>query len=489
MATTQELFNVDAERGLINAILTEPGLLDTPAVQQIELTDFWLHTHQRAWLVIKQHYRKGREIDHITVADRLRRMDVEGAERDAKRIMGLLTDVALTHKGNEYARIVKDWARQRGAELAMSILGGSFGKDGNFEDGLDEALERLTEIKLGAGGPLPWEPRTLADAYEADDPTQFVIDGLFELPSLNVVYGAPSTFKTVLLTEAAICVAAGLPWLEPLPGELANTTRETSLVPTLWLDFDNGAKRMDKRVAAIGRARDLDAETLPFSYVCLPTPWLDASDNSTMQALARYIQRGSYGLVVVDNLGTVSGGADENSAAEMAPIFSNFRQVVERTGAALVIIHHRRKAQAGRAGDALRGSTSIEAALDLALQVTREPGSDLATLQSTKVRGADVYPFGALWTYDHKPDTTDLLRARFYGMPVDDTTSDHAIRETVLEIVEAQPGITRGDLVSTTGEGLGVGRNRIRRNIKQLVNEGKLVTQTGSHNSIEHYRA
>jgi len=54
---------------------------------------------------------------------------------------------------------------------------------------------------------------------------------------------------------------------------------------------------------------------------------------------------------------------------------AHFRQLVEDHSLALILIHHQRKATGteARAGDRIRGHSSIEAALDVALLVERHP--------------------------------------------------------------------------------------------------------------------
>jgi hypothetical protein len=115
----------------------------------------------------------------------------------------------------------------------------------------------------------------------------------------------------------------------------------------------------------------------------------------------------SVQLVVLDNLTTVKGSADENSAA-MGKVMGHFRQLAEASSAAVILIHHQRKvAHQGkggdasvRAGDRLRGHSSIEAAVDLALLVERQPHADTVTLEGTKVRGVGVPPFGAQFSIE-----------------------------------------------------------------------------------------
>jgi hypothetical protein len=129
----------------------------------------------------------------------------------------------------------------------------------------------------------------------------------------------------------------------------------------------------------------------------------------------------------------------------MGSIMANFRRLVEDTGAANILIHHQRKDSGtnARAGNRLRGHSSIEAAIDLALLVEREPQAVSVTVQSPKVRGVNVPPFGAMFSYEHKPGTAELATAGFFGIAVEDKVSDRAIEPVVIEIVTAHPQMNR----------------------------------------------
>jgi transcriptional regulator with XRE-family HTH domain len=265
-----------------------------------------------------------------------------------------------------------------------------------------------------------WQVYTLADAYKPRPKLRYVVDGLFPLPSLSIVYGAPGTLKSLLMADMAVSVAAGAPWL-PLPSAALERGIPTLPVAVLWCDFDNGPRITHERFEALGRARHL-AETVPLSYVSMPSPWLDAHNTTAIAVLAQCMHELGTLLVCLDNLTVVRGKAEENSA-EMGSVMANFRRLAEDTGAAVILIHHQRKNTQGgkgqdmtaRAGDRLRGHSSIEAAIDLALLVEREPQSSILDLQSTKTRGVDALPFRAQFTYEYKTGTTELATARFFG--------------------------------------------------------------------------
>lgn len=317
----------------------------------------------------------------------------------------------------------------------------------------------------------PWQPFTLADAYQERPPMAYLAERLFALPSLSVVYAAPGALKSFFLADLAACVAGGLPWLPPahwLPNNTA-TSKATRQAPAVWLDFDNGRRRTHDRFKALGRAHNLPPD-IPLKYYSMPTPWLDATNKASIGDLILRVNDIGAGLVVIDNLGVVSGNAEENSG-DMAQVMSLFRQLAEDTGAAIVLIHHQRKGAAGglggRAGDNLRGHSSIEAALDLALWIEREDYSDTLTVRATKVRGEDILPFSAVFTYESDL-SGELAKAQFYGIATEDLVSGAAIEKAILEALTGQ-SLNKSDLAKAVKELLpDVGINRIRERVDRM---------------------
>jgi hypothetical protein len=354
------------------------------------------------------------------------------------------------------------------------------------------ALQNPVKASQGLPPPAPpsdpWQVFTLADAYLVRPPVEYIAAGLFALPSLNIVYGSPGTLKSFLLADLAVNAAAGAEWLPPAPWVNGNLAKgiPTRQCPVMWLDFDNGRRRTHDRFGALGRSRRLPVETSLY-YYSMPSPWLDASNKASIGGLSLRIQDRGVKFVIVDNLGVVSGDADENSG-DMVAVMSEFRQLAEETGAAVVLIHHQRKGNGtvGRAGDSLRGHSSIEAALDLALLVEREELSDTVNIKATKVRGADVLPFSAVFTYENRPDG-ELQNAQFYGIAAEDNRSGAAIeREILLALLNTV--MNKTDLTKAVKEQLSeVGINRIRDRIDRMASTGKLRISNGKNNTEKIY--
>jgi hypothetical protein len=272
---------------------------------------------------------------------------------------------------------------------------------------------------------------------------------------------------------------------------------KTKQCPVVWLDYDNGKNMTHRRFKALAKARDLPTD-IPLFYYSLPSPWLDASDSAEMGNLTRRVKELKAGALFVDNLSLIKGQADINSA-DMASVMSQWRQMIDETGATCAPIHHQRKTNgtAARAGETLSGHNSIEASLDLALLIEREEFSDTVTVRSTKTRGDEVVPFSAIFTFE-KDETGDLATARFYGVSAEDTKSNTAIRREILVAV-ATGGKNKKSLANTAKEALkdqagnSPGVNRIGSMIELMAMQRELSITAGQrtekiYNLPETYR-
>ncbi len=273
----------------------------------------------------------------------------------------------------------------------------------------------------------PWPIFTLKDAFADRPEKSYILDRILKIPSLNVLYGPPGSLKTLLLGDLAICIAAGNDWLEPLPGRTDTKPIKVIQSPVFWLDMDCGKDGTHEHFEALARARKLEGQNIPFYYYSMPEQGFNIINKRHLGEMILRCNDLGAKMINIDNLGNICGNADENSN-QMQPIMSALRRLAEDTGADTNIIHHQRKGdnQGGRKGDLLRGHSSIEAAIDLALMVKREEYSDKITIQSTKGRRMQVEPFSAMFTYEQKPNS-DLYSARFFGLGIDQDTATIAI--------------------------------------------------------------
>ena len=285
-------------------------------------------------------------------------------------------------------------------------------------DGWATADQRYPEAITAMAGADPgtdplsarWQVLGVDALLQPPEPPEYLVDGMIRLPGLVSIYGVPGELKTMACLDLATSVASGQPWAPPLPDVGSGGDYHVKQGPVLVVDEDNGAARLRERFGALLRGRGV--EDAPVHAISLPNPPFNASDIAEAELLAAQIDSLGAVLCVIDNLGTVSGGADENSSA-MVEVMRNLRWISEATNCVVVVIHHARKGNGagGREGDRLRGHSSIEASLDLALLVERS--DDDLTIKSTKTRDNVVKPFVLRWTYD-LTDFDALYKARFW---------------------------------------------------------------------------
>jgi hypothetical protein len=336
-----------------------------------------------------------------------------------------------------------------------------------------------------------WKLRTLKDARTPRPKKKYFVAKMHWEGSLSLYFGAPGSLKSMLLMDMIANVAGGWSWLNPMGGKQTDSPPlDTLKAGSLWIDYDNGEDRTAERLEAIANAYNLPADA-PITYQSLELPWLDLSKMDNAIDLIRLIQRGNYGIVVIDNLGLIKGGANENSD-DMQPVMSNLRLIAETTRCAIILIHHQRKASTNVAGDAirkgelLRGYSGIEAACDLIIHVDRIQGEDIVVLTPTKVRG--VPPFeskSAVFAYDNEND--ELKSARFYGYEVESKkdSQKQLIKETIVDALKETPGLNQKALVTRVRDIFGAngmalpGINRVRGIITDMDNSGALTKKEG----------
>jgi len=352
------------------------------------------------------------------------------------------------------------------------------------ENEIRQAIKDEEKENQGGEHTDPWEKyrHTIADAYQERPPIQYAVDGLIELPSLDIFYGAPGSKKSFIMADMACCIAGGKNWL---PGLLGDNLpgRKTKQGVVLWIDFDNGLRRTSDRFSALGKAANLPSDNQLLHYISMPSPRLDGDNQGSISHLVQLLKRLEVSVCFIDNLGVISGNAEENKA-EMGGVMTNFRQVAEQTGAAIILIHHQTKGIShGRAGDKLRGHSSIEAALDLAICVELDSDDDsVVNLKSTKVRGAPVPMFAARFSYGHKPNTKELETACFFGEPKEDETAK--IDRVILEVIgENQPANLTTILRHSKKVLDGVGEKKIRRGVARLEKLKKVSFAKGESGS------
>ena len=204
-----------------------------------------------------------------------------------------------------------------------------------------------------------------------DEPLEepvYTVDRVLPQGAVAMFYAHGDSLKTWAAFSMAHAVATGTKWLGKVP-----TKKGRALV----LDFEMGEYETKRRakLLKIGEAPDLLHASYPDFRIDDEALWFGLDELG-------------LSLVVVDSLAAGATGVDENDAKAAAPLH-HARKYAERTGAAVVIIHHSNKGDGKDRRTAVRGTSAIFAALDGAFDfeaISDDGSTKVMKLNCTKMR-------------------------------------------------------------------------------------------------------
>lgn len=195
---------------------------------------------------------------------------------------------------------------------------------------------------------------------------EYLVKGWLIPKSLSVVYGQPNVGKSFFALDLAHAIARGRPW--------GSCRVRKSLV--VYVTMEGGAG-FDMRVKALG---DPCFWVLPITL-----SFMDPRRDPTFLAEAVNMlakTHGPCGLIVIDTLARAMPGGDENASQDMGKLVASAETLKERTGAHVMLIHHAGK----NAALGARGHSSLRAAIDTEIEITKEEGQDIIEAKATKQR-------------------------------------------------------------------------------------------------------
>lgn len=219
-----------------------------------------------------------------------------------------------------------------------------------FED------ERTPEEKLNALLPpvVTTRFRLLTDSdLEAMPPIQWLVRGA--LPSLGIgaIFGPSGSGKSFLTLDLLAAIACGSKWFG----------HRVKAAPVLYIGLE-GEAGIAQRVKA------RRSEHGPSSLVrYLLTPF-DIRTRSDRSALVEAVKAADWagGVLCIDTLNRAAPGIDENDSKHMGEVIGAAKVLQAELGGLVLLVHHTGKDTA----KGLRGHSSLLAALDCAIEVSRE---------------------------------------------------------------------------------------------------------------------
>ncbi|KVD91567.1 helicase [Burkholderia ubonensis] len=274
------------------------------------------------------------------------------------------TVATLLRERHPAARIVvvPDRGKETDAEAVARDVAGALAelpadKPANYDandyesDHGPEALgDLLRAFKLP---PMRYRLQSADDLLNAP-PMRWMVHGVLPAAGFAAVYGPSGSGKSFLAFDLCAAVADGVDWF----GQRVNAA------PVTYVCLE-GEAGLGKRAKAwgIGQRRNLPCR-LRFVTQSLD---LRQRDDVADLCAAVLAAGGRDGLLVIDTLNRAAPGADENSSVDMGQLIEACKEAQRRLGGMVLLVHHTGKEGA----KGLRGHSSLYAALDAAIEVSR----------------------------------------------------------------------------------------------------------------------
>lgn len=211
--------------------------------------------------------------------------------------------------------------------------------------------------------------RSLTEVAATKTP-DWLIPGFIQRGSIHVLSSESGTGKTWLALQSMLAGATNTPFLDhPLPRPF----------DTVFLGADSPDWDLGQQLRQLSLATGV---TLPKNSASVLLPYgLNLLNAEHVKCLFDYVFNFGIDLIALDVLLYTYGGADENSNTDMAKVFHNLKFLRDKTGCAILALHHWKKG-----ADIERGAGTITQAAEHTY-VLRKEGDGSVVLERRKIRG------------------------------------------------------------------------------------------------------
>lgn len=294
-------------------------------------------------------------------------------DKPGREHMGRI-ETALLRLGHGDVRVI-NWkgAPPKGDAADLFVLEGA--RD-EFDTLIDEAqvftgtqTEPVTAPAIGPKAPLF---ASLSSLLANPRPQRWLVKGLIEAPSTVMVFGASGSGKSFITVDLAGASATSGQW----------AGHAVTGGPVYYIAGEG-------RIGLLRRFRAWQLKrkaTIPEGQLFLSVVSIELNASGAAEVALEVERRAEDtgeppALIIVDTLSRMMpAGNDENSAKDMMAFVKAVDQIRDRFNCVAVIVHHTGVADDKRA----RGSTSLKAAMDAELCVTRRGA--IRTAEWTKLK-------------------------------------------------------------------------------------------------------
>jgi hypothetical protein len=347
----------------------------------------------------------------------------------------------------------------------------------------DEISVALVENHWGQmvpGKPAPLEPVSLADLVSRfPDLRPPVIHGLLRRGETMNVISVPKIGKSWLVTDLALSIATGRPWLDTFATEPGDV---------LIIDNELHGETSANRIPKVSAARQIALGSVG-QRIFVQNLRGRLLDIFTLGTYFRDLQPGRFSVIILDAFYRfMPVDTDENDNGTMANVYNRLDSYADRLGCCFALIHHTSKGNQSAKGvtDVGAGAGSQSRATDTHLVLRPHEQDDVVVLEAAVRSWPPVMPRCLRWTFpvwtaDDNLDPS-LLRSEKPRRKKSDATEDEPDEDWTVErfvqaCVTAMPESRA--VILERAEGLGVSNRRAVQLLQRAEGAGLVLRLHG----------
>lgn len=288
-------------------------------------------------------------------------------------------------------------------------------------------------------------------------PVQYVLPGLIP-EGLTLLAAAPKVGKSWLVLDLALAVSTGSTALGSI-----HTGRPR---PVLYLALEDGQRRLQDRLKVLGVTDG--PELLDFQIAA----------EDPIGAIRNWVaEHQDDPVIILDTLGKVmppaaAGESDYHRDYRVGGVLKNI--VDDLPGAALIVVHHTRKAESSDFLDTVSGTQGLAGAADSIIVIRRPRAETTGSLSVTSRDAAEgeyqVTLTDGRWSLDGR----DLAAA---SAALADTRATANLGERSSDVVEYVNAHPEGVRAADISDGLRIDTDTAKRYLARLAEAGRIARQ------------
>lgn len=227
-----------------------------------------------------------------------------------------------------------------------------------------------TEAKAKPGE--PWaRPKLICLADVEPRPVRWLWQDRLPAGRVSMIVGMPGLGKSFLTSDMAARVTNGRPWPDGAPCEIGSVI----LISCEDDPGDTIRPRLDAHGADVNRVHLLSGSLVRDADGKESELMFSLSDVSVLESALDAVK--DCRLIVIDPIGSFLGGrTDAHRDNEVRAVLAPVAMLAERTGAAVLMVAHRRKSNGGSADDSALGSRAFTGLARAVWHLSADPDDD-----------------------------------------------------------------------------------------------------------------